>query len=144
MSQSQQDRNDTPAIVFGDKDNRQASLLTVFLRSARYEGRFLLHNSWDYVMLLWLPLLTILSTWWIFSKPYIVDVPIGVIDESRSSYSRTLTRYLDASPDLKVESLYPNMDSAREAILKKDIYAGCTSLIILPIKLIRAHPHPLF
>lgn len=123
MSQSQQDRNDTPTIVFGDKDNRQASLLTVFLRSARYEGRFLLHNSWDYVMLLWLPLLTILSTWWIFSKPYIVDVPIGVIDESRSSYSRTLTRYLDASPDLKVESLYPNMDSAHEAILKKNIYA---------------------
>ena len=123
MSQSQQDNNNAPTIVFGDKDNRQASLWTVFFRSARYEGLFLRHHPWDYVMLLWLPLLTILSTWWIFSNPYIVDAPIGVIDESRSSYSRTLTRYLDASPDLKVQSLYPNMDSAHEAILQKDIYA---------------------
>ena len=123
MSQMPQDTKKVPTIVFGNKDNRKASLWTVFLRSARYEGRFLLHNPWDYVMLLWLPLLTILSTWWIFSKPYIVDVPIGVIDQSRSSYSRTFTRYLDASPDLKVESLYSNMDQAHEALLKKDIYA---------------------
>ncbi|PNK60105.1 ABC transporter permease [Psychrobacter sp. FDAARGOS_221] len=133
MSQSQGSHNPTssrqkPSIVFGDKDNRQSSLISVFLRSARYEGRFLLHNSWDYVMLLWLPLLTILGTWWIFSKPYIVDVPIGVIDDSKSSYSRTLTRFLDTSPDLKVEQIFQNSADAQAAILDQQVYA----VVIIP------------
>lgn len=117
------DDNDKPTIVFGDRNNRQASLWSVFVRSAHYEARFLKHNPWDFVMLLWLPLLTILSMWWIFSKPYIVDLPIGVMDESRSSYSRTLVRYLDAAPELKVRKLYANTDEARDAMLRKDIYA---------------------
>lgn len=125
MSQS---KSDKPKIVFGDKDAKRSSLLSVFKRSATYEAKFLLHNSWDYVMLLWLPLLTILGTWWIFSKPYIVDLPIGVIDDSRSSYSRTLTRYLDASPDLAVHSMYANTSEAKQAILDHDIYA----VVIIP------------
>ncbi|WP_296403051.1 ABC transporter permease [Psychrobacter sp.] len=128
MSQSPSDLNVKPKIVFGDKDNRKASLWSVFLRSARYEGRFLQHNAWDFMMLLWLPLLTILSIWWIFSKPYIVDVPIGVIDQSHSPYSRTVIRYLDASPDLEVAQIYPNMRQANEAILSKKIYA----VVIIP------------
>ncbi len=123
MSQSQQNNNDTPTIVFGDKNNRQASLLTVFFRSARYEGLFLRHHPWDYVMLLWLPLLTILSMWWTFSNPYIVNLPIGVMDKSHSSYSRTLVRYLDSASELKVKKLYASTDEARDAILSKDIYA---------------------
>nr|WP_241879234.1 ABC transporter permease [Psychrobacter sp. PraFG1]UNK05978.1 ABC transporter permease [Psychrobacter sp. PraFG1] len=79
-------------------------------------------------MLLWLPLATILSIWWIFSKPYIVDLPIGVIDDSRSAYSRTLTRYLDASPDIKVEQLYTDMAQVNEDILTKKIYG----VVIIP------------
>lgn len=123
MSQSQPDNNEKLQIVFGDKGNREASLWSVFLRSASYEARFLKEHPWDYVMLLWLPLLTILSTWWMFSRPYIVDIPIGVMDESRSSYSRTLTRYLDASPDLQVKHIYHDTNSARNAILSREIYA---------------------
>lgn len=115
-------------IVFGNEDNRQSSLLTVFLRSAIYEGKFLLRHSWDYLMLLWLPLLSIFSIWWIFSQPYIVDLPIGVIDDSKSSYSRTLTRYLDASPDLKVEHIYQNLAEAEAAILDLQIYG----VVIIP------------
>lgn len=117
-----QSKSDSSKFMFANKQHNKASLLTVFLRSARYEGKFLLHNSWDYLMLLWLPLLTIFGTWWIFSKPYIVDLPIGVIDESRSGYSRTLTRYLDASPDLKVHKLYLNTDESNDALLNQEIY----------------------
>ncbi|WP_201545169.1 ABC transporter permease [Psychrobacter sp. H7-1] len=128
MSASSGNHSTPPKIVFGDKDNRKASLWSVFLRSACYEGRFLQHHSWDFVMLLWLPLATILSIWWIFSKPYIVDLPIGVIEDSRSAYSRTLTRYLDASPDIKVEQLYTDIAQVNEDILTKKIYG----VVIIP------------
>ncbi len=105
-----------------------ASLWQVFKRSAGYEGRFLLHHSWDYVMLLWLPLLTILGVWWTFSKPYITDLPIGVIDQSHSSYSRLLVRYLDASPDVQVTGLYPSLTAAKTAIVDYNIYG----VVIIP------------
>lgn len=128
MSQRQRDKGSHTRIIFGSDDNRESSLLTVFLRSAKYEAKFLLHHSWDYLMLIWLPLLSIASIWWIFSQPYIVDLPIGVIDDSKSSYSRTLTRYLDASPDLKVERIYSNINEAEAAIIDTEIYA----VVIIP------------
>lgn len=99
-----------------------------FYNSAIYERSFLRRNRWDFSVLFWMPLAIIIIVWWIFSRPFIVDLPIGVIDDSHSSYSHTLTRYLDASPDINVSKVYSSPAAAQDALMRQQIYA----IIIIP------------
>nr|WP_299037960.1 ABC transporter permease [uncultured Psychrobacter sp.] len=103
-------------------------LIQAFVRSASYERRFLQKNPWDLAMILWIPLATILLVWWIFSQTQITDLPIGVIDEDNGPVANTLTRYLDAHPNLEVTSLYSSAASAEAAILQRDIYG----VVVIP------------
>lgn len=79
-------------------------------------------------MVLWIPLITVLLVWWIFSRTQITDLPIGVIDLDNSPMSNTAMRYLDASPDIRVERSYHTQAAAKNAILQRDIYA----VVIIP------------
>ncbi|WP_227430576.1 ABC transporter permease [Psychrobacter sp. I-STPA6b] len=99
-----------------------------FWRSARYEGNFLRHNRWDFSVLFWIPLAVIVLVWWIFSRPFIVNLPIGMINDSHNSYSQTLIRYLDASPDLAVTQIFKNSNEANDALLRQQVYA----VVIIP------------
>lgn len=103
-------------------------LLEAFVRSAAYERRFLLHNRWDLAMVLWIPLLTVLLVWWIFSQTQITDLPIGVIAEEDGPVTSTLVRYLDAHPNINIAGFYANSRDAEAAILQRDIYA----VVIIP------------
>ena len=103
-------------------------LSEAFLRSAAYERRFLAKNPWDLSMVLWIPLLTVLLIWWIFSQTQITDLPIGVIDQDNSPVANTAVRYLEASPTLTVKQLYYSQADAEAAILQRDIYA----VVIIP------------
>lgn len=100
----------------------------IFWRSAVYEGKFLRHNLWDFTMLFWLPLITIGLIWWIFSRPYISDIPIAVIDESHSPVSQTLVNYLETSPDLTVSQHYNNIHDAYNAITSQQVYG----VVVIP------------
>lgn len=99
-----------------------------FVRSAVYERQFLRHNRWDVAVIFWLPLLTIVLVWWIFSRAYIVDLPIGVVAYDHSEPASTLIRYLDASPELSVHQLYPSEAAASQAMLARDIYG----VVVIP------------
>ena len=99
-----------------------------FLRSAAYERRFLTKNSWDFSMVVWIPLATVLLIWWIFSQTQITSLPIGVIDQDNSAMANTTVRYLEASPTLTVKQLYHSQAEAEAAILRRDIYA----VLIIP------------
>ncbi|WP_350656495.1 ABC transporter permease [Psychrobacter sp. S1-30-MNA-CIBAN-0213] len=103
-------------------------LFKAFLRSAAYERRFLTKNHWDFSVVVWIPLVTILLIWWIFAQTQITDLPIGVIDQDNSPVANTLVRYLEASPDITVRQLYPSPAVAEAAILQRDIYA----VVIIP------------
>ena len=103
-------------------------LSEAFLRSAAYERRFLAKNPWDLSMVLWIPLLTVLLIWWMFSQTQITDLPIGVIDQDNSPIANTAVRYLEASPTLTVKQLYYSQADAEAAILQRDIYA----VVIIP------------
>lgn len=100
--------------------------LDAFIRSAVYERRFLSKNPWDLAMVLWIPLVTVLMVWWIFSNTQITNLPIGVIDQDHSPMSNTVLRYLDASPDITIKQLYDSPLAAQNAILQRDIYAVVT------------------
>ncbi|SLJ84995.1 ABC transporter permease [Psychrobacter sp. DAB_AL43B] len=99
-----------------------------FLRSAAYERRFLAKNPWDFSMVVWIPLATVLLIWWIFSQIQITDLPIGVIDNDRGPVANTAVRYLEANPNLTVKQLYHSPTAAEAAILQRDIYA----VVIIP------------
>ncbi|WP_201534207.1 ABC transporter permease [Psychrobacter immobilis] len=107
---------------------RLTKLSTAFVRSAAYERRFLANNTWDFSMVVWIPLMTVLTVWWIFSQTQVTDLPIGVIDQDNSPSANTAVRYLDASPTLKVRQLYYSEAEAEAAILQRDIYA----VVIIP------------
>lgn len=103
-------------------------LSKVFVRSAAYERRFLAKNPWDFSMVVWIPFITVLIIWWIFSQIQITDLPIGVIDHDRSPVANTAVRYLEANPNLTVKQLYHSPAAAEAAILQRDIYAA----VIIP------------
>ncbi|MGP9543628.1 ABC transporter permease [Psychrobacter sp. AOP7-B1-25] len=105
-----------------------SKLSGAFLRSATYERRFLVKNHWDLSMVVWIPLVTVLLIWWIFSQTQITDLPIGVIDQDNSAVANTAIRYLEASPTLTVRQLYYSQADAEAAILQRDIYA----VVIIP------------
>ena len=107
---------------------RLTQLSEAFIRSAAYERRFLAKNSWDFAMVVWIPLATVLLIWWIFSQTQITNLPIGVIDQDNSPIANTAVRYLEASPDITVRQLYRSPAAAEAAILQRDIYA----VVIIP------------
>ena len=109
-------------------DNLFKRMWHAFYNSAVYEGGFLRRNHWDFAVVFWMPLAVILFFWWVFSRPFIVDLPIGVIDDSHSTYSHTLTRYLDASPDINVTDVFQSPAAAQDALLRQQIYA----ILIIP------------
>lgn len=51
------------------------------------------------------------------------DMPVGVVDQDNTSTSRALVRKLDAFQTTKVVSHYENMNEARRAIQRNEIYA---------------------
>lgn len=99
-----------------------------FVRSAAYERRFLAKNPWDFSMVVWIPLMTVLLIWWIFSQTQITDLPIGVMDQDNGPVANTAVRYLEASPTLTVRQLYYSDAEAEAAILQRDVYA----IVIIP------------
>jgi len=52
----------------------------------------------------------------------LIDVPIGVVDNSHSSFSHQLVRNLDATQSMKVYSSYSSMTEARQAFENRDIH----------------------
>ena len=107
---------------------RLTKLSGAFVRSAAYERRFLAKNPWDFTMVVWIPLATVLLIWWIFSRTQVTDLPIGVIDQDSGPIAHTAVRYLEASPTLTVKQRYYSEAEAESAILQRDIYA----IVVIP------------
>lgn len=51
------------------------------------------------------------------------DMPVGIVDEDNTSTTRELVRRLDAFQTTKVVAYYPNVNEARKAIQRTEIYA---------------------
>ena len=51
------------------------------------------------------------------------DMPVGVVDLDQTATSRAMIRRLDAFQSSQVVAQYQNMNEAREAIQRNEIYA---------------------
>lgn len=59
----------------------------------------------------------------IYNTETLHNVPVVVVDESRSQLSREFTRALDATSEVKVMDYSPSIPEAREQMMKKNAYA---------------------
>lgn len=70
-----------------------------------------------------LPLFCILFMCTIFGTGGMLNIPIGVVDLDQTSTSREIIRSISTIPTTKITDHYPDALSAREALVKKEIYA---------------------
>lgn len=56
-----------------------------------------------------------------YSAEVLKDVPVGVIDQSNTDLSRKLTRMIDASELVQINSRYNGMADAKAALVEGDI-----------------------
>lgn len=59
---------------------------------------------------------------WIYNNEVVREVPVAVVDESRSALSREFARRCDASPDVRVASHAANMEEAKQLMKRGQVY----------------------
>lgn len=104
---------------------------SLFQHSLKREWQWLKHSRWDFAMIWWLPLASILFVWWLFSPQLPHKLPIGVWDQDHSSVSRQINRFLDASPGLSVAAQFSDAREAEAALRQGQVYA----VVYLPYNL---------
>ncbi|NUW72362.1 ABC transporter permease [Vibrio mediterranei] len=90
------------------------------------QWQILRHDKWLLSCLTWVPILLCLSIYWIFSQGIASNLPIGVVDLSKSQLSQKLIRNYDATSMLSVNHQYDDIGQARDALIEGDIYAILT------------------
>lgn len=99
-------------------------------------------DAWFLALLTWIPISFALLLYWVFSQGIATSLPIGVVDQNRTAISQALIRHYDATPALTVARSYHDINAAKHALIKGDIYA----MLVIPTQfdkqLIKAVPPP--
>ncbi|MGS0682571.1 ABC transporter permease [Shewanella sp. 125m-7] len=89
-------------------------------------------DPWQLALISYIPLLSIICLWLLFSAGLPRQLPVAVVDLDNSQVSRALARQLQANPVTKPIS-YAGLPSAVEAMRQGEVYA----LLVLPYGLNR-------
>ncbi|MDX6916000.1 ABC transporter permease [Pectobacterium carotovorum] len=92
------------------------------------EWRALWHDRWGMALALWLPLVTMLMTWWTLSGAIVRELPIGLVDLDNSTMSRQFARELHASPSFNLNHQFPTVAEGSASLRGGEIYA----LVVIP------------
>ena len=87
------------------------------------ECEIMLHNPIYLFCMVVFPLIVMFFFTSLLDDGQPVDMPIGVVDQDNTSTTRKLIRQLDAFQTSHVVDSYENMNQARDAIQKGEIYA---------------------
>jgi ABC-2 type transport system permease protein len=99
-----------------------------FLRVARRECHWLLHDRVALLLIFGVPLFAFVVLTTVFSRPVIRGLGVTVVDEDRSDASRALVEYVAASPSLKIVDRAGTLSTAA-----RDIRSGrAISAIYIP------------
>ena len=69
-----------------------------------------------------LPLFTLFFMATIFGNGQMENIPIGIVDQDNTAFSRAIARNISAVPTFKVTRHFVNEEAARKAVHKKEIY----------------------
>ncbi|MDY4387139.1 ABC transporter permease [Pectobacterium aroidearum] len=92
------------------------------------EWSALWRDRWGMALALWLPLVTMLMTWWTLSGAIVRELPIGLVDLDNSTMSRQFARALHASPSFNLNHQFPAVPEGSSSLRGGEIYA----LVVIP------------
>ncbi len=92
------------------------------LRVWYHELRTVIVDDGVLTFLLLVPLAYPLLYAYIYTNERVFEIPIAVVDESQSSQSRDFVRRVDATPDACVSVRCDNMEDAKNAMQRGDVY----------------------
>ncbi|MGX9416498.1 ABC transporter permease [Vibrio sp. WJH972] len=93
------------------------------LTRSRSQWQVVRQDKWLLSSLTWVPILLCLCMYWIFSQGIVNNLPIGVVDLSKSSLSQSLVQHYDATSMLNVNHQFDDISQAKHAMVSGDIYA---------------------
>ncbi|WP_299805483.1 ABC transporter permease [uncultured Shewanella sp.] len=102
------------------------------IKALKREFSALLDDPWQLALISYIPLLSIIGLWLLFSAGLPRQLPVAVVDLDNSQVSRSLARQLQANPVTKPVS-YSELSSAEAAMKQGEVYA----LLVLPYGLNR-------
>ncbi|MGL4711925.1 MAG: ABC transporter permease [Shewanella sp.] len=96
----------------------------------RREWRALWRDPWQLALISYIPLLSVLCLWWMFSAGLPRQLPVAIVDQDHSQLSRMLTRQLKANPVTDPQS-YADLSSAVTAMQQAKVYA----IVVFPYEM---------
>lgn len=92
------------------------------------EWKALWRDPWGIALAFWLPLITMLTVWWVLSGAIVRELPIGLVDQDNSTLSRQFSRMLDASSSVDLNHQFSSIAEGSAALRGGQIYA----LVVIP------------
>lgn len=102
------------------------------IKAIKREFTALQDDPWQLALISYIPLISIIALWLLFSAGLPRQLPVAVVDLDNSQVSRSLARQLQANPVTKPVS-YSEVSSAEAAMKQGEVYA----LLVLPYGLNR-------
>ena len=106
--------------------------MTNIVASIRRELHALWRSPWQLALVSYIPILSILCLWWLFSAGLPRQLPVAIVDHDNSQLSRMLSRKLGANPVISPQS-FVDLPSAVTAMKQGEVYG----LIVFPYNLKR-------
>ncbi len=97
--------------------------LSRIIKIAKRECRILVKNPIYLFSMVFFPIIITLFFVSMMNNGQPTELPVGVVDLDNTPTSRKLIRTIDSFQTSKIAGNYPNMNEARKAIQKGDIYA---------------------
>jgi len=94
-----------------------------FIRVTKRELIRILKSTSGKNLMIFIPLITFLFLGFIYIKGALRDIPVAVIDQDNTLISRTVTRFIDASPLLKVKVMPSSKLNAKDILNRELAYA---------------------
>jgi len=86
------------------------------------EMRSIIKDEGVLIFFILVPLLYPLLYSWIYNNETVREVPVAVIDQSKSHLSRQFLRQYDATPDVKVAYFCNNLEEAKDLVAKQAVH----------------------
>lgn len=102
--------------------SKERGTLDLLCRTAIKEIKKIFKDEAMLIFFILVPLLYPLLYSWIYTNEVVREVPVAVVDMSRSNMSRDFTRKFDASPDTRVAFFCNSIDEAKVLIGKQEAF----------------------
>ena len=95
--------------------------MSVFLRDVWSELKNLVQDEGVFLFCLLMPAVYPLLYAWIYNNEVIREVPVAVVDNSHSSFSREFIRMADAAPDVRIAAYANSLAEAQQMVEKQQV-----------------------